>query len=127
MCDRKNVTGIVIVPNGTIVFLIYYEHLNLRCKVALQIIKCHNKMAPFYFWRVKMFDRKNVTGVVIVPNGAILSHFLLADSVENLILIVFLSAMSLRRTSKDQNYSSLHWDKITPKTWQKHQFLVNFY
>ena len=33
VCDRKNVTGIVIVPNGTIVLLIfYYEHLNLRWK-----------------------------------------------------------------------------------------------
>ena len=35
VCDRKNVTGIVIVPNGTIVLLIYYEHLNLRWKSSV--------------------------------------------------------------------------------------------
>ena len=24
-------------------------------------------------------------------------------------------------------FSSVHWDKITPKSWQKHQFLVKIY
>ena len=39
--------------------------------------------------------------------------------------------MSLRRTSKDLKFfllpSLIEWDKITPKSWQKHQFFVNFY
>ena len=63
-------------------------------KVALQIIKCHNKMAPFYFWRVKMCDRKNVTGVVIVHNGTIVSHCLPADLLENLIFICYYAEFS---------------------------------
>ena len=66
---------------------------------------------------------------LFLPHIILFFLTLLDPFLRTIYLYWFLSAMGLPVTSKDLNLSSflLYWDKITPKSWQKHQFLVNFY
>ena len=61
---------------------------------------------------------------LFLPHIILFFLTLLDPFLRTIYLYWFLSAMGLPVTSKDLNLSSF---LLTPKAWQKHQFLVNFY